>query len=99
MAHEALVVLVLAYLIGSVPSAYLVARVVAGIDIRTVGDASVGTRNVAAQVGTGAGIFVAVMDIGKGLLAIQVAETLRSDSWLIMLAGFVRSWLICPVNG
>jgi glycerol-3-phosphate acyltransferase PlsY len=89
MSQEALAILALAYFIGATPSAYLVARAVAGVDIRTVGDANVGARNVAAQIGLSAGVFVALMDVAKGALVITIAERLQSDVRLTMLAGLI----------
>jgi glycerol-3-phosphate acyltransferase PlsY len=59
-------VAIVAYLIGSFPSAYLVGRFRAGIDVRTAGEGNVGARNVFHQVGSGWGILVFALDFGKG---------------------------------
>jgi acyl phosphate:glycerol-3-phosphate acyltransferase len=71
----------LAYLIGSIPSAYVVTRLFKGKDIRQLGTGhtgrgNVGARNVYVNVGKAAGVLVAVLDIIKGAGAVVVAEWL-----------------------
>ena len=56
------------YLLGSIPTGYLVARA-RGIDIRTVGSKNMGATNVFRTLGTGPGIFVLLMDALKGFAA------------------------------
>lgn len=70
------VALICAYLIGSFPSAYLMARLRKGIDIRAVGSKNVGAMNVFYKVGFAEGILVLAMDIGKGAVAIALARWL-----------------------
>jgi acyl phosphate:glycerol-3-phosphate acyltransferase len=70
--------IILGYLIGSIPSAYIVTRIFTGKDIRTIGTGhtgvgNVGTRNVFINVGKIPGIIVAVMDIVKGVGAVFLA--------------------------
>ncbi len=67
--------LVLAYILGSIPTALIVARVVGGVDIRSVGDGNMGARNVARTLGLKYGLLVAVMDIGKGALAVLLVSS------------------------
>ncbi len=47
----AIVVIAGAYLVGSIPTSYLVGRLVKGVDIRELGSKNVGTSNLSAQVG------------------------------------------------
>jgi acyl phosphate:glycerol-3-phosphate acyltransferase len=56
------------YLLGSIPTGYLVARA-RGIDIRTVGSKNMGATNVFRTLGKGPGIFVLLMDALKGYAA------------------------------
>ncbi len=63
-------VLVLAYLLGSIPTGYTVAKLLKGIDIREVGSGSTGATNVLRTLGTGPGAFVLLVDCLKGVLAI-----------------------------
>ena len=65
-----------AYLLGSVPAAYLVARWRRGIDIRQYGSGNVGASNVLAVVSKRWSIPVTIFDIGKGALMVWVAQLL-----------------------
>jgi len=62
------VAVVLAYLIGAIPFGYLIARRVAGTDIRTLGSGNIGATNVSRIVGGQWGALVLLMDCLKGLL-------------------------------
>ena len=68
-----------AYLLGSVPAAYLVAKWSRGIDIRQYGSGNVGAANVLAVVARRWSIPVTIFDIGKGALAVWVAKLLFPD--------------------
>jgi acyl-phosphate glycerol 3-phosphate acyltransferase len=57
-----------AYLIGSIPFGYLVARAVRGIDIRTVGSGNLGATNVGRILGRPYFFLVLGLDLCKGLL-------------------------------
>ncbi|GAB1544986.1 glycerol-3-phosphate 1-O-acyltransferase PlsY [Scytonema sp. NUACC21] len=63
-------ILVVAYLLGSIPTGYTVAKLLKGIDIRDVGSGSTGATNVLRTLGTGPGAFVLLVDCLKGVLAI-----------------------------
>ncbi|MBM3878457.1 MAG: glycerol-3-phosphate 1-O-acyltransferase PlsY [Verrucomicrobia bacterium] len=63
-----------AYLLGSVPTGYLVARA-RGVDIRRVGSGNIGATNVSRALGRPTGIFVLVVDAVKGALACGLAPT------------------------
>lgn len=67
-------VLVVAYLLGSTPTGYTVAKLLKGIDIRSVGSGSTGATNVLRTLGTGPGVFVLVIDCLKGVLAIAIVD-------------------------
>lgn len=58
-----------AYLLGSIPTGFLVARA-KGIDIRSVGSGNIGATNAMRVLGRPAGIFVLLMDALKGFLAV-----------------------------
>jgi acyl phosphate:glycerol-3-phosphate acyltransferase len=79
-----LLVLLAAYLLGSIPTAVIVTRRVAGLDIRTLGDGNMGARNVSRSVGTRPAIAVALVDFFKGTLAVALAQ------W----AGLAPQWQI-----
>jgi len=61
--------MIAAYLIGSIPTAYIVAKITRGIDIRMVGSGNVGATNVYRTMGFVAGAVVMIIDIAKGALA------------------------------
>lgn len=63
-----------AYLLGSVPAAYLAIKWTRGVDIRTVGTGKSGASNVLRAAGKRLAIPVAIFDIGKASLAVWVAQ-------------------------
>lgn len=71
-----LIAVLAAYLAGSVPFGLLVARMVAGIDIRTQGSGNIGATNVGRLLGAKWGVTVLLLDALKGLLPV----------WLIPMA-------------
>jgi glycerol-3-phosphate acyltransferase PlsY len=75
-----------AYLVGAIPSAYIVARLWTGADIRTLGDGNVGARNTFLTVGPLAGVIVGAADISKGMLAVELARKGGGSEELAMVA-------------
>jgi glycerol-3-phosphate acyltransferase PlsY len=71
-------VVVLAYLIGSIPFSFLVVKLVAGKDVREHGSQNVGATNVARTAGKVPGIAALLLDVGKGYAAVAVARMLVS---------------------
>ena len=69
----------LGYALGSLPWAYWLPRVLAGVDIRTVGSGNIGATNVWRNVGLKLGLAVMLLDIGKGLAAALLAKWLAGD--------------------
>ena len=64
-----------AYLLGSIPTGFLVAKF-KGVDIRTVGSGNIGATNVFRILGRPAGVFVLAVDALKGLLACGLVTNL-----------------------
>ncbi len=74
---------VIGYLLGSIPTAYIVSRVRKGTDIRTIGSGNMGGANAMREIGTHEGVFVGLFDIAKGAGAILIAQALNiSELWL-----------------
>ncbi len=71
-----LVVIIIAYLLGSINSAYIVTRLAIGKDIRQLGGGNAGGRNVFREVGLRAAIPVAIFDVGKGAASVAIAHWL-----------------------
>jgi glycerol-3-phosphate acyltransferase PlsY len=76
------VALVLAYLIGSIPTGYILVHLLKGFDVRTIGSKRTGATNVIRAAGWGAGIAVFVGDMAKGAAAICLGRWLVTTSWL-----------------
>jgi len=81
-------VFLLSYLLGAIPFAYIFARLIGGVDIRTVGDGNVGARNVWRSVGPLAGMATLLADVGKGYLAILLAKHCQLSQMAVIAAGF-----------
>lgn len=62
----------MAYLIGSIPTGYIIGRVLKGIDIRKHGSGNVGATNVFRTVGKVPGVIVLILDFLKGFIAVAV---------------------------
>lgn len=74
MPEQAYIIIVVgAYLLGSIPTGFLVARL-RGVDIRTVGSKNMGATNVFRILGKGPGTFVLLVDLMKGCGAVLLAR-------------------------
>jgi glycerol-3-phosphate acyltransferase PlsY len=99
MIHPAILV-VLSYLIGSIPAAYLAGRLARGIDLREHGSGNLGATNVHRVLGPRIALVVLLVDVLKGALPVLVfpgwTSASRPDLWAIAyavaaIAGHVRS--------
>jgi glycerol-3-phosphate acyltransferase PlsY len=66
------IAIIIAYLIGAIPTGYIFARAMKGIDIRQHGSGNVGATNVVRTVGMIPGIIVLILDLLKGVIAVVV---------------------------
>lgn len=66
--------LLIAYLLGSIPTGYLLGKWLKGIDIRTQGSGSTGATNVLRTLGKGPGATVLLIDVLKGAAAIALTQ-------------------------
>jgi glycerol-3-phosphate acyltransferase PlsY len=80
-------VVLLAYGIGSVPFAFLLARRWGAADLRRVGSGNLGAANVLRASGVTAGFLVAALDIGKGALSVALARHLCDQAAAPAAAG------------
>src|SRR3954451_24393885 len=76
----------LGYLAGSVPFAFLLARR-RGVDVRRVGSGSVGAANVMRTTGTGRAVAVVALDVAKGAAAVGLAHLTSSGVALVAATG------------
>ena len=80
--------IIIGYLLGSIPTAYIVSRIRKDIDIRNIGSGNMGGANVMREIGTHEGVFVGLIDIAKGAGAILIAQALDIPELWIYGAGF-----------
>src|SRR5918911_4268449 len=70
------------YVLGSVPTGYLVGRAL-GVDVRKVGSGNIGTANVLRAAGKWAAVLTLLGDMLKGLIPVVVARLVTENAWLI----------------
>jgi glycerol-3-phosphate acyltransferase PlsY len=74
-------VLIAAYLLGSIPFGYLIVRTRTGADVRESGSGGTGATNVSRRAGKLAGVVTLLLDAAKGALAVLVARWLLTDDF------------------
>jgi glycerol-3-phosphate acyltransferase PlsY len=74
------------YLIGSIPVAWLIAKLVTGQDLRRMGSGNVGVLNTALSVARWAGLLVFLAEAAKGVLAVALARSVDGSEVAIGLA-------------
>jgi glycerol-3-phosphate acyltransferase PlsY len=67
-------VIVIAYLLGSIPFGYLIVRATQGADVRETGSGGTGATNVSRRAGKAAGVITLVLDASKGAAAVAIAK-------------------------
>ncbi|MEO1619465.1 MAG: glycerol-3-phosphate 1-O-acyltransferase PlsY [Cyanobacteria bacterium J06632_3] len=89
--------LLAAYLLGSIPTGYLLGKALKDIDIREHGSGNTGATNVFRLLGKGAGITALAIDLCKGIVAVLLMQLLQSKipseisgaAWFLMLAALL----------
>lgn len=84
-----LLVIILAYLIGSVPFGYLIVRLTGGGDVRQTGSGGTGATNVSRRAGKAAGILTLILDFLKGALGILLVARLLDGRMTYQAADYV----------
>ncbi len=84
-----IIVVIAAYLIGSIPFGYLIVRGKIGADIRETGSGGTGATNVSRRAGKVAGVITLVLDAAKGSAAVLIAKTLTGNDPLIVVAAAI----------
>ena len=86
----------IAYVLGSIPFAFIVTYLKKNVDIRRLGTGNVGTMNTAREIGLFSGITVLLLDMAKGCLAIFIAQWLGLSMLWMFPVGFAavsgHSW-------
>ena len=83
---QGVIAVAVGYFLGSIPFAFLLTRS-RGIDLRDVGSRNVGAANVLRTAGVVPAIVVALLDAGKGAMAVLAARLLTDDLVIVMTAG------------
>ncbi len=97
MFSQIIIAVILSYLLGSIPTAYIFGRVFKGIDIRGHGSGNVGATNAFRVLGKGQGSAVLLIDICKGILATTLLPNVLglSKIWQYVLLSLV---VVCGHN-
>jgi glycerol-3-phosphate acyltransferase PlsY len=80
-------IVLLGYLIGAIPTAYILGRFSTGLDIRQMGDANMGAANAYRVLGAKIGVIVYFLDAIKGSLVILVAQWSHLPQMYVFLTG------------
>ena len=82
---------IISYLLGCIPSAYMVGRAFKGVDIRQIGSHNMGAMNTFYTIGFWPGMLVLAIDVSKGMLALTL-------SYLTAMFLLVPANLVVPVE-
>jgi glycerol-3-phosphate acyltransferase PlsY len=84
---ESIIALLVAFALGSIPTAFIAGKLLSRGDIRDAGSGNPGTLNAVRQYGKLVGLIVLLVDAGKGILAVIVAQALSvADLWVYATA-------------
>lgn len=87
------VLMIVAYILGSIPNALWIGKVFKGIDVREHGSKNTGSTNAARVLGAKLGILTLILDISKGAIPTLIATMLLDSSISVILVG------ICAISG
>lgn len=80
---------VIAYILGSIPNAFIIGKYFFDTDIRTLGSGNVGSTNALRNFGKKAGIATLILDALKGFLAVLIANKLAGTNGMAIGLLFV----------
>ena len=80
-------IILIGYLLGSIPTGFLVGKYLKNIDLRFIGSGSTGATNVLRNVGKFPALFVFIVDVGKGIFAVKIAQYYADLALIEVLAG------------
>jgi acyl phosphate:glycerol-3-phosphate acyltransferase len=86
--YNLILAFVLSYILGSIPTSYLMGKLIKKIDIRDFGSGNVGATNALRVLGTKIGIITLIIDIGKGILAVFLGKMIVAEPNNITLIAF-----------
>ena len=83
-------IIVISYLLGSLPTGFLIGKHLKNIDLRTIGSGSTGATNVLRNVGKWPALFVFIIDVGKGFIAVTIAKELANQGLIDSNQGLIE---------
>lgn len=82
-----LAIIIIAYLLGSIPFGLIISKRMAKVDIRQHGSGNIGATNVFRVLGARYGLLTAVLDVSKSIISVLLAMLIMGND-VIMLAGY-----------
>ena len=82
-----LIIIFISYLLGSLPTGFLFGKYLKNVDLRTIGSGSTGATNVLRNIGKWPALFVFIIDVGKGLFALKIAQYYTDQGIIEVIAG------------
>ena len=82
-----ILIIIVSYFLGSLPTGFLVGKYLKDIDLRTIGSGSTGATNVLRNIGKWPALFVFIVDVGKGLFAVKIAQYYTDQGLIEVIAG------------
>jgi glycerol-3-phosphate acyltransferase PlsY len=81
-------ILIIAYVLGSIPSAYLIGKIFAKKDITKVGSGNVGTVNAIKNIGFLPGVLTFILDAAKAIISVAIAKQFSKSELIPYFASF-----------
>jgi len=85
-----ILIIFVSYLLGSLPTGFVIGKYLKNIDLRTVGSGSTGATNVLRNVGKWPALFVFLIDVGKGLIAVTIAKEFANQDLIDSNQGYIE---------
>ena len=79
-----ILIVIVAYLIGSIPTAYILFKIKKGDDIRKYGSGNVGGTNVIRTLGTSWGLLTIILDVIKGFIPVLIAYLIYPEDLVLV---------------
>jgi glycerol-3-phosphate acyltransferase PlsY len=96
MIAKLVVVVVVGYLIGSIPFGLIIGRLRGNIDVSKHGSGKIGATNVMRTVGTKAGAVTLILDLAKALAAVMLAKLIVGSD-ILVVGGISVNWQVAQV--
>ena len=85
-----ILIIFISYFLGSLPTGFLIGKYLKNIDLRNIGSGSTGATNVLRNVGKWPALFVFIVDVGKGLIAVIIAKEFANQDLIDSNQGYME---------